>query len=93
MENAQLRYDMANATSPESIQERAKKLGLGPAQRVVYADLPTLVDDDRLGVVNLPARAPTTLTKTQPVASATVLDQLIGLFGFGQNTRAEAQGK
>ncbi len=93
MENAQLRYEIANATSPAAIQERAKKLGLGPATHVVYVTLPALGEDDSLGVVNLPARAPDTPVQSDTVASTTVWDQLLSLFGFGGTNRAEAQGQ
>lgn len=39
-ENAQLRYDIAALASPSAIEARARRLGLGPAKRVVYADMP-----------------------------------------------------
>ncbi len=39
-ENAQLRYEIAALASPSAIEQRARKLGLGPAKRVVYADMP-----------------------------------------------------
>jgi cell division protein FtsL len=39
-ENAQLRYEIAALASPSAIEQRARKLGLGPAQRVVYAEMP-----------------------------------------------------
>jgi cell division protein FtsL len=39
-ENAQLRYEIAALASPAAIEQRARKLGLGPAKRVVYAQMP-----------------------------------------------------
>lgn len=39
-ENAQLRYEIAALASPSAIEQRARKLGLGPAKRVVYAEMP-----------------------------------------------------
>src|SRR5215831_16971583 len=34
-ENAQLRYEIAALASPSAIEERARKLGLGPAKKVI----------------------------------------------------------
>ncbi len=93
MENAQLRFDIANATSPAAIQDRAKLLGLGPATHVVYATLPSLVEDDRLGVVNLPARAPNVAPQQATAAAPTVMDQILSLFGLGRTNRADAQSQ
>ena len=39
-ENAQLRYEIAALASPSAIEQRARKLGLGPARKVVYAEMP-----------------------------------------------------
>ncbi len=92
-ENAELRYEIAGVTSPASLEERAKKLGLGPARRVIYTDLPSLVKDDFPGVVDLPARAPDVLQRSTPAVAETAWEQMLGLFGFGRTNRAEAQSQ
>ncbi|MGB8646433.1 MAG: hypothetical protein WCF84_14435 [Anaerolineae bacterium] len=92
-ENAELRYEIASITSPASLEDRAKKLGLGPAKRVIYANLPALAGDDRPGVVDLPARVPDVQLQSTPIAGASVWDQLLALLGLGQTDRAEAQSQ
>jgi cell division protein FtsB len=92
-ENAQLRFDIAQLTAPSAIEERARKLGLGPPQNVFYATLPELhVDASEL----MPAFAPQTqnMTGEAMLASDTnVWEQLLALFGFSSSDRAQAQGK
>ncbi len=91
-ENAQLRYEISSMTAPSAIEARAKKLGLGPARRAVYADLPALQGDPELNIAELPARAPdvplqAAVQKTDP------WHDLLGVFGLGQTNRAEAQSQ
>lgn len=92
-ENAQLRFDISAATSPKGIEERAKKLGLGPATRVVYTSVPLLEGDERMRVVSFAPRldAPGTLVTSAP--RATVWGQIRALFGLGEYSRAEARSK
>lgn len=93
-ENAQLRYEVAALTAPAAIDQRARKLGLGPARNVVYADLPWLkVDPEEIMPAYLrPPRA----VSSQPAlaASGDTWDALLTLLGLNSSgTRANAQTK
>ncbi len=87
--NAQLRYEIAAATSPASIEVRARKLGLAPAKTVVYTNLPQLRPDRTQLMPSYEPPAPLTLTTPLP----TPWDQVLALFGLGGSSdRAQAQG-
>lgn len=91
-EDAQLRYDIAQATAPPTIERRARALGLGPAKHVVYATLPKLTVD--LAEV-MPAFAPHTATRVVQESAdvaTSPLDQILALFGLGgASDRAQAE--
>ncbi len=92
-ENAQLRYEIAAATSPSSIDQRARKLGLAPAKNVVYGNMPALRVD--LADV-MPAFAPkiNPPDKTAPPSTDSLWQQLAALFGFsGASDRVQAKTK
>lgn len=94
-EDALLRYEIAEATSPPSIERRARALGLGPAKHVVYASLPDL----KVNMAEvMPAFAPRTTTQvelpSQSVRAQSPLDQVMALFGFGTySDYAEAESR
>lgn len=91
-QDAQLRYDIAQATAPPTMERRAQALGLGPARHVVYATLPELTVD--LAEV-MPAFAPHTTTRVVQESSDVApspLDQILALFGLGgASARAQAE--
>lgn len=91
-ENAQLRYEIAALASPSAIEQRARKLGLGPAKHVVYADMPWIEPP-----VNelMPAFLPQGQKVTAPETFSSSPDtfrQLLALFGLDNlSDRANAQ--
>ncbi len=91
-QDAQLRFDIAQATAPPTIERRAQALGLGPAKHVVYATRPELTVD--LAEV-MPAFAPHTSThvvQESPDVAPSPLDQILALFGLGgASDRAQAE--
>lgn len=95
-EDAFLRLEIAEATSPPTIEKRARALGLAPAQRVVYASLPDLKVD--LAEV-MPAFAPRTsnkqvLLQDAPAQPQSPLSQILALFGLGTaSDSVEAQSR
>jgi hypothetical protein len=93
-QDALLRYEIAQVTSPPNIERRAFALGLGPAKHVVYASLPNLNVD--MAEV-MPAFAPrTTASQVQdsPTVVQSPLDQILALFGFGSASgHVEAQSQ
>lgn len=92
-ENAQLRYEIAALASPSAIEQRARKLGLGPAKRVVYADMPWIQPPpNELMPAFLPQGSSVTTPQTFDRTSDT-LQRLIELFGLESLTdRVSAQG-
>ncbi len=90
-ENAQLRYEIASSTSPVVLEERAQKLGLGPAKHVVYTTLPALPEDETLSVANLPVRAPDVPLET--VSAPTIWEQVLAFLGLNHTGHAQAQSK
>ena len=93
-ENAQLQYEIAVATSPASIEVRARKLGLGPAKNVVYANLPALQSDDAQILPELPAQSTPSIGQDLTVAVPSPWDQLLVLLGLGNTTNSvQAQSK
>jgi hypothetical protein len=93
-QDALLRYEIAQVTSPPNIERRALVLGLSPAKHVVYASLPELHVD--MAEV-MPAFAPPTTTGQVQEAAAKIpspFDQVLALFGFGSaSDYAEAQSQ
>jgi hypothetical protein len=91
-ENAQLRYDIAALASPSAIETRARRLGLGPAKRVVYADMPWIQPSPN---ELMPAFLPQGQVVTAPQAfkaNTDTLGELLKLFGLDNLTgRANAQ--
>lgn len=95
-EDALLRLQIAEATSPPTIEKRARALGLAPAQHVVYSSLPDLRVD--MAEV-MPAFAPRS-TATQvtlldaPAQTQSPLGQILALFGVGSaSDSVEAQSR
>ena len=86
-ENAQLRYEIAALASPSAIQERAEKLGLGPAKHVVYAQMPWIQPEPN---ELMPAFLPQTQTVTAPQTFDTQSDpplvQVLQSLGLGSLT-------
>jgi cell division protein FtsL len=81
-ENAQLRYEIAALASPSAIEQRARKLGLGPAKRVVYADMPWIQPaPNELMPAFLPQGQDTSALQTFETDTNT-LGQLLALFGL-----------
>lgn len=93
-ENAQLRYEIAALASPSAIEQRARKLGLGPAKRVVYADMPWIQPSpNELMPAFLPQAGMVTTPQTFS-SSPDTLQELIKLFGIDTLTnRVNAQGQ
>lgn len=93
-ENAQLRYEIAALASPSAIEQRARKLGLGPAKRVVYADMPWIQPSPN---ELMPAFLPQGGTVTAPQtfdANPDTAQELLKLFGLDVLTnRVNAQGQ
>ncbi|TAH49563.1 MAG: hypothetical protein EYC68_16755 [Chloroflexota bacterium] len=93
-ENAQLRYEIAALASPSAIEQRARKLGLGPAKHVVYAEMPWIQPSPN---ELMPAFLPQGQVVTTPQTFETdtdTLQELLKLFGLDSLThRVNAQGK
>lgn len=86
-ENAQLRYEIAALASPSAIETRARKLGLGPAKRVVYAEMPWIQPPpNELMPAFLPDANFETMPQTFNTAENTVLEQLLTTLGLGNLT-------
>jgi cell division protein FtsL len=94
-ENAQLRYEIAALASPSAIEQRARKLGLGPAKRVVYADMPWIQPPpNELMPAFLPQGAIFSAPETFDTNPGSTLEQLLAIFGLENLTdRASAQSK
>lgn len=91
-ENAELRFEIAALTSPIAIEQRARKLGLGPAKRVVYANMPELhVAQAEV----MPAFAPGTQSVSGDdwiVSAGSSWDDFLALIGLGNGgDQANAQ--
>jgi|SRR5581483_842929 len=83
-ENAQLRYEIAALAAPSAIEQRARKLGLGPAKRVVYAEMPWIQPSpNELMPAFLPQTQIVPAPETFNTASDTTLQQLLSVLGFG----------
>lgn len=81
-ENAQLRYEIAGLASPSAIEQRARKLGLGPAKRVVYANMPWIQPaPNELMPAFLPQEQDKGMLQTFETDSDT-LGQLLALLGL-----------
>lgn len=93
-ENAMLRYEIAALASPSAIEQRARKLGLGPAKRVVYADMPWIQPSpNELMPAFLPQGQVVTAPQTYDRNSDTA-QELLKLFGLDVLTnRVNAQGQ
>ncbi len=93
-ENAQLRYEIAALASPSAIEQRARKLGLGPAKRVVYAEMPWIQPSpNELMPAFLPQGQVVTAPQTIQTDSDT-LQELLKLFGLESLTeQVNAQTK
>ncbi len=91
-ENAQLRYEIAALASPSAIEQRARKLGLGPAKRVVYADMPWIEPSaNELMPAFLPQVWGSANAETFDVTNSTVVDQLLSMLGLANiDNRANA---
>jgi hypothetical protein len=91
-ENAQLRYEIAALAAPSAIEQRARKLGLGPAKRVVYADMPWIQPEpNELMPAFLPQGQVVTAPQTFETDTDTV-QELLKLFGLESLTdRVNAQ--
>ncbi len=89
-ENAQLRFEIAAATAPGTIESRAKKLGLGPATNIVYTSLPALHPDRAQPVPAFEMGEQPAVTTAVPAP----WDQILSLFGIDNSSgRAQAQSK
>jgi cell division protein FtsL len=94
-ENAQLRYEIAALASPSAVEQRARKLGLGPAKNVVYAEMPWIQPPPN---ELMPAFLSDTNIDTVPqafdAADNTLFEQLLSVFGLGNLSNfANAQTK
>ena len=94
-ENAQLRYEIAALASPSAIEQRARKMGLGPAKKVVYAEMPWIQPPpNELMPAFLPDGNFSTVPQTFQTDESTVLEQLLSVLGLGNLTDyVNAQGK
>jgi cell division protein FtsL len=94
-ENAQLRYEIAALASPSAIEQRARKLGLGPAKKVVYAEMPWIQPPpNELMPAFLPDTNIDTVPQTFDAADNTLLEQLLSVLGLGNLSNfANAQTK
>lgn len=91
-QNAQLRYDIAALASPSAIETRARRLGLGPAKHVVYADMPWIQPSpNELMPAFLPHNQGVTAPQTFNLDRSTVMEQLLSVFGFSMSDRVSAQ--
>jgi cell division protein FtsL len=83
-ENAQLRYEIAALASPSAIEERARKLGLGPAKHVVYAQMPWIQPErNELMPAFLPQAQTVTAPQTFDTQSDPPLQQVLQSLGLG----------
>lgn len=91
-ENAQLRYEIAALASPSAIEQRARKLGLGPAKHVVYAEMPWIAPPvNELMPAFLPQGQEITAPQTFE-SSPDTFQQLLALFGLENSSEpANAQ--
>lgn len=86
-ENAQLRYEIAALASPSAIEQRARKLGLGPAKKVVYAEMPWIQPPpNELMPAFLPDANFGTVPQTFQTDESTVMEQLLSVLGLGNLT-------
>lgn len=86
-ENAQLRYEIAALASPSAIEQRARKLGLGPAKKVVYAEMPWIQPPpNELMPAFLPDGNFQAVPQTFQADESTVLEQLLSVLGLGNLT-------
>jgi hypothetical protein len=94
-QNAQLRYEIAALTSPTAIQVRALKMGLGPAKRVIYADLPWLETETNEIMPSFLAFEQEAQAQVQMQATqADAWEQFLARLGFGfSDGLANAQTK
>ncbi len=94
-ENAQLRYEIAALASPSAIEQRARKLGLGPAKRVVYAEMPWIQPPpNELMPAFLPDGNFESVPQTFEPDSGATLEQLLSVLGLGNLTASvNAQSK
>ena len=94
-ENAQLRYEIAALAAPSAVEQRARKLGLGPAKRVVYVEMPWIQPaPNELMPAFLPPSQVVTSPTTFDVPRTTVLEQLFAMLGLSSlSDRASAQTK
>ncbi len=92
-QNAQLRYEISAVTSPAAVEQRAKKLGLGPAKRVIYASLPELQGEDTLKEVAMLPQAPEATAQAESTAGQSVVQQILSMFGLGDSNSAQAQSQ
>ncbi len=91
-ENALLRYEIAALASPSAIETRARKLGLGPAKRVVYAEMPWLQPEpNELMPAFLPEHHGIGAPEVFNTDRSTVFEQLLTMFGFALGDRVSAQ--
>lgn len=86
-ENAQLRYEIAALASPSAIEQRARKMGLGPAKKVVYAEMPWIqLPPNELMPAFLPDTNFDTVPQTFKTDESTVVEQLLSVLGLGNLT-------
>ena len=86
-ENAQLRYEIATLASPSAIEQRARKLGLGPAKKVVYAEMPWIQPPpNELMPAFLPDASFPGVPQTFQTDESTVVEQLLSVLGLGNLT-------
>lgn len=93
-ENAQLRYEIAALASPSAIEARARRLGLGPAKRVVYADMPWIQPSpNELMPAFLPQGQVVTTPQTFKSSSDTFQEllALLGLDGYSESANAQVK--
>ncbi|MCC7162869.1 MAG: septum formation initiator family protein [Anaerolineae bacterium] len=93
-ENAQLRYEIAALASPSAIEQRARRLGLGPAKRVVYAKMPWIQPSPN---ELMPAFLPEGHVPSTPQTFSPTMDTLqellalFGLDGFADSANAQVR--
>lgn len=83
-ENAQLRYEIAALASPSAIEQRARKLGLAPAKRVVYAEMPWIQPPpNELMPAFLPEGNTDAASQVYETTDASVWEELLSVLGLG----------
>jgi len=83
-ENAQLRYEIAALASPSAIEQRARKLGLAPAKRVVYAEMPWIEPPpNELMPAFLPEGNVDTPPQVYAAAETSLWEELSSVLGLG----------